>query len=89
MNTLHPAMAAFMGLGGSELGLVLMIMLASLAVPVVLVLLVLRWARSEASNPVSPATHKKCPDCAEFVLIEARVCKHCGFRFDRAEARNT
>jgi hypothetical protein len=26
----------------------------------------------------TPATHVKCPDCAEFVLREARVCKHCG-----------
>jgi hypothetical protein len=24
---------------------------------------------------------KKCPDCAETVLEEARVCKHCGYRF--------
>lgn len=23
-------------------------------------------------------THRKCPDCAEQVLREARVCKHCG-----------
>lgn len=25
---------------------------------------------------------KKCPDCAEVVLAEALVCKHCGRRFD-------
>jgi len=25
---------------------------------------------------------KQCPDCAEIVLAEARVCKHCGYRFD-------
>jgi len=24
---------------------------------------------------------KKCPDCAETVLADARVCKHCGCRF--------
>jgi hypothetical protein len=24
---------------------------------------------------------KRCPDCAEFVRAEARVCKHCGYRF--------
>jgi hypothetical protein len=24
---------------------------------------------------------KTCPDCAETVLAEARVCKHCGYRF--------
>lgn len=26
----------------------------------------------------SAATHCKCPACAEFVLPEATVCKHCG-----------
>lgn len=27
-------------------------------------------------------TTKRCPDCAETVLHDARVCKHCGYRFD-------
>lgn len=27
-----------------------------------------------------PSTHVKCPDCKEFVLKEASVCKHCGCR---------
>jgi len=26
-------------------------------------------------------TNKTCPDCAETVLREANVCKHCGYRF--------
>lgn len=25
-------------------------------------------------------THTKCPDCAEPILREAKVCKHCGRR---------
>jgi len=25
---------------------------------------------------------KKCPDCAETILADARVCKHCGYRFE-------
>ncbi|WP_420063884.1 DUF2510 domain-containing protein [Mycobacterium marinum] len=29
----------------------------------------------------APVQTKKCPDCAEAILAEARVCKHCGFRF--------
>jgi hypothetical protein len=31
-----------------------------------------------APGAPSPDTHVKCPDCAELVLKEARVCKHCG-----------
>ena len=25
-----------------------------------------------------PETHIRCPDCREFILKEARACKHCG-----------
>lgn len=32
---------------------------------------------TKAERP-DPSTHVKCPDCAEFVLAEAKVCKHCG-----------
>jgi hypothetical protein len=27
-------------------------------------------------------TTKQCPDCAELVQGAARVCRHCGYRFD-------
>lgn len=35
---------------------------------------------SKSSTAAQPGTgtHVKCPACAEFVLLEARVCKHCG-----------
>lgn len=36
--------------------------------------LVPAWAEAEAAT-------KKCPDCAETVLADARVCQHCGYRF--------
>lgn len=26
----------------------------------------------------TPDTHIKCPDCREFVIKDARKCKHCG-----------
>lgn len=29
----------------------------------------------------SQAPTKKCPDCAETILADAKVCKHCGYRF--------
>jgi hypothetical protein len=28
---------------------------------------------------------KPCPDCAETILAPARVCRYCGYRFDRPE----
>jgi hypothetical protein len=31
------------------------------------------------------APTKKCPDCAETVLADAKVCKHCGYRFAPVE----
>lgn len=38
-----------------------------------------RGGSKQAAGP-TPDTHVKCPDCAELVLKEARVCKHCGCR---------
>ncbi len=32
----------------------------------------------QSAQTPSPKTHIKCPDCAEWVLPEASVCKHCG-----------
>lgn len=39
---------------------------------------------SASREPASAAT-KKCPDCAEEVLEEAKVCKHCGARFSNGD----
>jgi hypothetical protein len=33
----------------------------------------------EGARAVSP--QKKCPDCAELVLIDARKCRFCGYQF--------
>lgn len=32
--------------------------------------------------PKDRRKQKQCPDCAETILADARVCKHCGYRFD-------
>jgi ribosomal protein L32 len=42
--------------------------------------------RPQQRAPASDATTKQCPDCAETILAQAHVCKHCGYRFDN-EAR--
>lgn len=40
--------------------------------------LILAVAIPKATPTPTVTTHRKCPDCAELVLNEARVCKHCG-----------
>jgi Uncharacterised protein family UPF0547 len=47
--------------------------------------LTLLQSTKRAPDPLV-ATHsdsatKKCPDCAETILLDAKVCKHCGYRF--------
>lgn len=42
--------------------------------------------KSDAAQAVdgpkaAQARTKKCPDCAETILADAKVCKHCGYRF--------
>ena len=36
-----------------------------------------KWEAGDTSEPTLE-THIKCPDCREFILKDARVCKHCG-----------
>jgi hypothetical protein len=31
-------------------------------------------------------SEKTCPDCAEHVLVDANVCRYCGYRFSGADA---
>jgi predicted RNA-binding Zn-ribbon protein involved in translation (DUF1610 family) len=38
-------------------------------------------APQNQSNAPLPNQTKKCPDCAETVLRDAKVCKHCNYRF--------
>jgi hypothetical protein len=48
----------------------------------VIALLFLAVSKDLGINPAAPqqtdSTHARCPACAEFVLVEAKVCKHCG-----------
>ncbi len=41
---------------------------------------------STSTQEFDPDDHeKKCPDCAEYIKLEARVCKHCGHEFSEEE----
>jgi hypothetical protein len=68
--------------GRSEAGWAILTLLLSPLV--LLILLVLPKLDPEAP---SPETHVRCPDCAELVRREARVCKHCGRSLTPAPAR--
>jgi hypothetical protein len=47
-----------------------------------------RSSQSSGAQEFNPDEHeKKCPDCAEYIKIEARVCKHCGREFSDEEVK--
>jgi predicted RNA-binding Zn-ribbon protein involved in translation (DUF1610 family) len=44
-------------------------------------------ASPSRSEGTPPKQTKKCPDCAETVLADAKVCKHCNYRFATKNVR--
>ena len=40
-------------------------------------------------NQAGTFENKKCPDCAEKIKSEAKVCKHCGLRFENLDIIKT
>lgn len=82
--------AVIVGVGASSRGrsgfgwFVLAMLISPLLAVILLVLL--PSLRSTPGGP-TPDTHVKCPDCAELVLREARVCKHCGCRLAPASGQ--
>lgn len=45
-----------------------------------------RSSFQETGRAPSPETHDKCPECKEFVLKGARVCKHCACKLVPVDA---
>ena len=81
----------------AALGIALYVAAAGVAVALVGTLMLRqqeRAARASAAQEDDPLvaareaakTTKKCPDCAETILVDAKVCKHCGYRFAPASA---
>jgi phosphotransferase system glucose/maltose/N-acetylglucosamine-specific IIC component len=83
--TLWLVLAVAIGIGASNRGRsgFAWFLLSALLSPLAgLVLLIaskdLSATKTIAASMPAPATHVKCPACAEFVLPDAKVCKHCG-----------
>ena len=47
-----------------------------------------RRAKGLSEQSFDPDQHeKKCPACAEYIKLEARVCKHCGHQFSDKQVK--
>lgn len=68
--------------GRSGFGWFLLAVIISPLLAIILVALLpsMKTAAAGEHETPTPDTHVKCPDCAELVRKEARVCKHCGCR---------
>lgn len=65
--------------GRSGVGFFFLSLLLSPVIGLVLALaLPSKVLRSEGGEPITAATHVRCPDCREFVRRDAVRCKHCG-----------
>lgn len=55
--------------------------------------LIFAWFSGDAAqletDRVAEGTHKHCPDCAELVRQQARVCRYCGFDFSALTLKRT
>lgn len=69
----------------ASLGIAIYVAAAGVAAAFIGSLLIPQSARRTPDPSVAAwedsAATKRCPDCAETILADAKVCKHCGYRF--------
>jgi hypothetical protein len=76
----------------APLGIALYVAGAAVAIALIGSVMLRQAEKSGASQAVNGPTAvqaptKKCPDCAETILADAKVCKHCGYRFPSTNLR--
>ena len=64
--------------GRSELGFFALSFFLSFVVALIVVLISPPLETVKTDGPISAGDRVKCPHCAEAILAEAKVCKHCG-----------
>ncbi len=68
----------------TSLGIAIYVAGAGIAAAFIGSVMLLQSAKHAPAPSVSPrgkSATKRCPDCAETILADAKVCKHCGYRF--------
>ncbi len=63
--------------GRSGIGIFFLSVILSPLIGIIVALVLQRVVPPDPNAP-TPETHIKCPDCAELIKSEAKVCKHCG-----------
>jgi predicted RNA-binding Zn-ribbon protein involved in translation (DUF1610 family) len=70
------------------LGIAIYVAGAGIALAFIGSLLLNQTGEPPAPNATAPQKrNKKCPDCAETILYDAKVCKHCNYRFATTNVR--
>ena len=67
--------------GRSGFGFFLLSLLLSPLIGFIIALIVKPQEKVVEQKVIAQGNSKKCPDCAEIVKIEAKICRHCRHEF--------